>query len=364
MNEMTDSGEFLLYQTEDGHTRIECRFVADSLWLTQALMAELFQVTVPTINEHLKTLVAEGEIDPEATIRKFRIVRQEGARQVNRQIEHYNLDAILSVGYRVRSARGTQFRRWATERLREYLVKGFTLDDERLKNPPVGTSAVPDRFGELLERIRDIRASERRMYLRVREIFALAADYVPTLPETTRFFRVIQNKLHYAVTGRTAAELVHERADSTQPHMGLTNWKQGDVRKVDVTVAKNYLREPEITELNRVVTMWLDFAEDQALRRKEVFLRDWAEKLDAFLRFNERQVLSGPGRVSNKDAAARAEGEYEQFAARRRAAKEVEGEAYAERLLEAPASDEDGLKELGQVANQVEKRKGKTDEAA
>ncbi len=202
------------------------------------------------------------------------------------RIAHYSLDAILAVGYRVRSPRGTQFRRWATERLREYLVKGFTLDDERLKNPPVAGSAVPDRFDELLSRIRDIRASERRMYLRVREIFAMAADYAPALPETTRFFRFIQNKLHFAVTGKTAAELIAERADSRSQNMGLTTWKSGSVQKTDVTVAKNYLRKPEIDELNRIVTMWLDFAEDQALRRKEVFLKDWAERLDAFLTFN------------------------------------------------------------------------------
>lgn len=355
--------EFLLYETEDGHTRVECRFIDDSLWLTQALMAELFKVTVPTVNEHLKTLLAEGEIQPEATIRKFRMVRQEGARQVNRQIDHYSLDAILAVGYRVRSARGTQFRRWATERLREYLIKGFTLDDERLKNPQVGGSSVPDRFGELLARIRDIRASERRMYLRVREIFAMAADYAPTLPETTRFFRVIQNKLHYAVTGHTAAELIRERADSQQPHMGLTTWKSGLVRKTDVTGAKNYLREPEIGELNRIVTMWLDFAEDQAQRRKEIFLRDWAERLDAFLSFNERQVLSGAGHVSKKEADAHAEGQYEQFATQQRTALEAEGEQGLARLIEAPGSDEPSLAELGKVAKRLAKKKGGGDGA-
>ena len=330
-------GEFLLYETEDGRTRVECRFVDDSLWLTQALMADLFQVKVPTINEHLKRLYAEGEIQPEATIRQFLIVRQEGARQVNRSIEHYNLDAILSVGYRVRSQRGTQFRRWATDRLREFLVKGFTLDDERLKNPPVAGAAVPDRFDELLDRIRDIRASERRMYLRVREIFAMAADYSPTLPETTQFFRFIQNKLHFAVTGKTAAELIAERADSSLPNMGLTTWKSGSVQKADVTVAKNYLYEPEIGELNRIVTMWLDFAEDQARRRKEVFLKDWAEKLDAFLKFNERDVLEGAGRVSKKQADAHAEGQYEQFAAQRRAMLEAEGAEFNVRALEDAA---------------------------
>lgn len=331
------TGEFLLYETEDGRTRVVCRFVDDSLWLPQALMADLFQVKVPTINEHLKRLYADGEIQPEATIRQFLIVRQEGARQVNRRIEHYNLDAILSVGYRVRSQRGTQFRRWATDRLREFLVKGFTLDDERLKSPPVAGSAVPDRFDELLERIRDIRASERRMYLRVREIFAMAADYSPTLPETTQFFRFIQNKLHFAVTGKTAAELIAERADSSLPNMGLTTWKSGSVQKADVTVAKNYLYEPEIGELNRIVTMWLDFAEDQARRRKEVFLKDWAEKLDAFLKFNERDVLEGAGSVSKKQADAHAESQYEQFAAQRRTLLEAEGAEFNVRALEDAA---------------------------
>lgn len=291
-------GEFLLYETEDGRTRVECRFAEESLWLSQAMMADLFLTSPQNITLHLKALYAEGEIAPEATCKSYLQVRSEGERQVRRTVKFYNLDAILAVGYRVRSVRGTQFRRWATERLREYLLKGFTLDDERLKNPPVAGSAVPDRFDELLDRIRDIRASERRMYLRVREIFAMAADYSPSLPETTQFFRFIQNKLHFAVTGKTAAELIAERADSRRPNMGLTTWKSGSVQKADVTVAKNYLHEPEISELNRIVTMWLDFAEDQARRRKEVFLKDWAEKLDAFLKFNDRDVLEGAGRVS------------------------------------------------------------------
>ncbi len=214
------TGEIVLYPTEDGRTRVECRFAGETVWLTQALMAELYQRDVRTINEHLQNLFAEGELKPEATIRKFRIVRREGDREVTRPIDHYNLDAILAVGYRVSSPRGTQFRRWATERLREYLVKGFTMDDERLKNPPVAGSGVPDYFDELLERIRDIRASERRMYLRVREIFALAADYRPASPECVKFFQIIQNKLHFAATGRTAAELIAARADSRKPNMG------------------------------------------------------------------------------------------------------------------------------------------------
>jgi len=207
------NGEILLCQTEDGRTRIECRFQDETLWLSQALIADLFQVTVPTVNEHLKNIFEERELEPQPTIRNFRIVRREGKREVAREIEHYSLDAILAVGYRVRSPRGTQFRRWATERLKEYLVKGFTMDDERLRNPPVEGSGVPDYFDELLERIRDIRASERRMYLRVKEIFALAADYEAAHKSTVEFFKIIQNKLHFAATGHTAAELIARRAN-------------------------------------------------------------------------------------------------------------------------------------------------------
>lgn len=330
-------GEFLLYETDDGRTRVECRFVDDTLWLPQSGMAELFQTTPQNITLHLKALCAEGEITLEATCKDDLQVRSEGGRQVRRLVKFYKLDAILAVGYRVRSARGTQFRRWATERLREYLVKGFTLDDERLKNPPVAGSAVPDRFDELLERIRDIRASERRMYLRVREIFAMAADYSPSLPETTQFFQVIQNKLHFTVTGKTAAELIAQRANSGLPNMGLTTWKSGSVQRADVKVAKNYLNEHEVSELNRIVTMWLDYAEDQARRRKEVFLKDWAERLDAFLKFNERDVLEGAGKMSKKQADAHAETQYEAFAAQRRVLLEAEGEAFSMRALEDAA---------------------------
>ena len=331
------SGELLIYQTEDGGTRVECRFQEDTLWLSQALIAELFQKDVRTINEHLQNIYEEEELDPDATIRKFRIVRREGNREVGRHIEHYSLDAILAVGYRVRSPRGTQFRRWATERLREYLVKGFTMDDERLKNPPVEGSGVPDYFDELLERIRDIRASERRMYLRVKEIFALASDYNATQKVTIDFFKIIQNKLHYAATGHTAAELIARRADHMLPNMGLTTWKGDTVRKQDVTVAKNYLNEEEIRELNRIVTMWLDFAEDQARRRKQVFLKDWDTKLKEFLVFNERAVLTSAGSISKKNADDRAEAEYEQFAARRRALLEAEGERTNLKSLEDTA---------------------------
>ena len=336
-DESSSQGEIIFYQKEDGRTRVECRFEKETLWLTQALMAELYQKDVRTINEHLNNIYQEGELDPGATIRKFRIVRTEGSREVAREIEHYSLDAILAVGYRVRSKQGTQFRKWATERLKEYLVKGFTMDDERLKNPPVAGSAVPDYFDEMLERIRDIRASERRMYLRVKEIFTMAADYDPSWSETGKFFSIIQNKLHYAATGMTASELIQSRADHNSANMGLTNWKAGEIRKTDVTIAKNYLTEQEISVLNRIVVMWLDYAEDQALRRKQVFMKDWEQKLDEFLRFNERRVLPDAGTVSKKQAERHAHDEYEQFAQRRREHKEAVGEEESVRALEDAA---------------------------
>jgi len=319
----------ILYQTEDGRTRIECRFEGETIWLTQKLMAELFQRDVRTINEHIQNVFAEGELAEETVIRKFRITANDGK---SYETQHYNLEVIIAVGYRVKSPRGTQFRRWATARLNEYLVKGFTMDDERLKNPP--GKGHTDYFDELLERIRDIRASERRVYLRVREILALAADYSPSDPETLAFFQVVQNKLHFAVTGKTAPELIAERADAAQPNMGLMAWKSGVVRKSDVTVAKNYLREDEITELNRIVVMFLDFAEDQARRRKQIFLHNWQTRLQDFLRLNERAILSGAGKVSREQADAIAEQEYDRFAARRRARLEDEAEADTLKLLE------------------------------
>ncbi len=329
------ASSLILYQTEDGKTRVQCRFEEETVWLTQKLMAELFQIGVNTVNHHLKAIFAEEELPPEATIRRYRIVQTEGAREIARDVEHYNLAAILAVGFRVRSQRGTQFRKWATERLTEYLVKGFTMDDERLKNPP--GPGVPDYFDELLERIRDIRASERRVYLRVRDILALAADYAPEEAQTQSVFQIVQNKLHFAATGLTAPELIAARADATKPNMGLTTWKGSSVRRGDVTVAKNYLAESEIVELNRIVVMFLDYAEDQARRRKEIFLRDWAAKLDDFLRFNERAVLPHAGHVSRDAADSKAAQEYEAFSERRRAHLEAEGEAEALRQLEDAA---------------------------
>ncbi len=339
------TGEILLYETEDGSTRVECRFVDESLWLSQNLIGELFDVSVKTANEHLKNIYDSEELRPDATIRKFRIVQFEGSREVARNIDHYNLEAILAVGYRVRGIRGSQFRRWASERLQEYLVKGFTMDDERLKNPPAAGQGIPDYFDELLERIRDIRASEARMYLRVREIFTLAGDYQAASEETRLFFKKIQNKLHFAATGKTAAELIKQRANHLLPNMGLTSFKGNQVTKKDTASAKNYLEEGEISELNRVVSMWLDFAEDQAKRRRQVFMTDWQDKLDSFLEFNERDVLAGAGKVSHDAAISHASAEYESFAAARRAFLEAEGERDSIEVLEAISNTHGGNKE-------------------
>ena len=320
------AGEFVMFASDDGTVRIRCRFEHETLWLSQAAIATLYQVTPQAITQHIKTIYEEGELEQKATCKAYLQVQQEGQRKVNRNTLHYSLPVILAIGYRVRSTRGTQFRQWATQMLQEYLVKGFVMDDERLKNPPVGTSAVPDYFDEMLERIRDIRASERRVYLRVKEIFTLAADYQPSMKETTQFFQTIQNKLHFACTGHTAAELIHQRADATQPHMGLTSYKGEEIRKSDVTTAKNYLSQEEVSELNRVVNMWLDFAEDQAKRRKQVFLRDWQTKLDQFLQFNDRIVLEGAGKISKKAADEKACSEYIEFEKKQRLLKEAEGE--------------------------------------
>jgi hypothetical protein len=330
-------GEVLVYRTEDGTIRLDVRLEDETVWLTQQMMAELFQSSKQNISHHIQAIYEEGELEPEATVKKYLTVRREGNRDVRRELDYYNLDMIISVGYRVKSLVATRFRIWATQRLTEYIVKGFTMDDERLKNPPVKDAAVPDYFDEMLARIRDIRASERRMYLRVREIFAMAADYEPTWSETTRFFSIIQNKLHFAATGMTAAELIKSRANHLLPNMGLTSWHGGEVRKTDITTAKNYLRAEEIDELNRIVVMWLDFAEDQARRRKRIFMQDWQQKLDDFLRFNERRVLPGAGTVSRKGAEDHARAEYEQFETRRREDREALGAADYVRQLEEAA---------------------------
>lgn len=309
-------GQLLIYQ--DGALRVQVRMDGQTVWLTQRFMAELYQVTVPTINEHLKSIYEDNEIELEATIRKFRIVQTEGTRQVSRLVDHYSLEAILAVGYRVRSERGTAFRKWATARLSELLVKGFTMDDERLKK---GQTLGDDYFDELLERIRDIRASERMFYQKITDIYTTSIDYDPRSDITQTFFATVQNKLHWAIHGHTAAEIIHQRADASSQNMGLATWKNaphGYIRKTDVTVAKNYLAEKEISELNRIVTMYLDYAEDQARRRKAMHMSDWAKKLDAFLEFNERDILTHAGRISQKMAEEHALKEFERYEAKRR----------------------------------------------
>ena len=327
-------GEIVVYQTDDGRVKLDVRLENETLWLTQPLMAELFQTTQQNISLHIRNIFEEGELSPEATHKKSLSVRREGARDIRRELDFYNLDMIISVGYRVKSLIATRFRIWATRRLKQYIVKGFVMDDERLKNPPVKGSDIADYFDEMLERIRDIRASERRMYLRVREIFAVAGDYNASSSRTTKFFSVIQNKLHFAATGMTAAELIQSRANHLLPNMGLTGWKEDEVRKTDITVAKNYLDEKEIDELNRIVVMWLDFAEDQARRRKQVFMKDWEQKLDEFLRFNDRRVLENAGKTSKRAAEEHAKAQYGRFEIRRRQHKESIGEAETIKQLE------------------------------
>jgi hypothetical protein len=318
MVEGQNNSDMIIFQTEDGQIRVEVLLDGETVWLSQKLIAALYQKSIPTINEHIKNIYAEGELEPEATLRNFRIVQMEGAREVERQIDHYNLEVIIAVGYRVRSHRGTQFRRWATERLREYLVKGFVMDDVRLKE---GRGFAGDYFDELLERIRDIRASEKRFYKKITDIYSLSVDYDPQAAVSRQFFATVQNKLHWAIHGHTAAELISERADAQKPNMGLTNWQGGKVRKKDVSVAKNYLNEAELRSLNRIVTMYLDYAEDQAERRQTMTMQDWAEKLDTFLQFNERAVLENAGTVTHAVAKSLAEAEYETFNRERLAAE-------------------------------------------
>lgn len=306
--------EIVLYRTEDGRTRIRCRLEDRTLWLTQAQMADLFQTSVPNINQHLTAIFEEGELASEATVKSHLIVRQEGARQVTRTVMHYSLPVILAVGFRVKSLRGTQFRQWAIERLDEYLVKGFTMDDERLKNPP--GPGHTDYFDELLERIRDIRASERRFYQKVLDIYETSVDYRPNADISKRFFATVQNKMHWAAHGHTAAEVIAERADGAQPFMGMQTTRPGGViRKADVAVAKNYLTEPELQVLHRIVSMYIDFAELQALERKQMTMQDWVAKLDEFLKASGRNLLEHAGKVSADEAKEKAEREYAHYRA-------------------------------------------------
>ncbi len=308
-NEPLPNSEIILYQTEDGRTRVQCRFENETIWLTQKLMAELFQKDVRTINEHIQNLFEEGELSPESVIRKFRITAADGKTY---DTQHYNLEVVISVGYRVKSPRGTQFRIWATQRLREYLVKGFTMDDERLKNPP--GKGQKDYFDELLERIRDIRSSERRFYQKVLDIYATSVDYTPDADQSHRFFAAVQNKMHWATHGQTAAEVIAERVDAAKPFMGLQTTRPGGiVRKDDVAVAKNYLTEDELQVLNRIVNLYIEYAELQALERKAMTMQDWITKLDEFLKISGRRLLDHAGKISAESAKAKAELEYARY---------------------------------------------------
>jgi len=304
------NNDLLIYQTEDGKTKIDVRLENETVWMTQKAIAELYQTTPQNITLHIKNIYEEGELEENSTCKNYLQVQTEGNRRVQRNSRHYNLEMIIAVGYRVRSSRGTQFRRWATERLNEYLVKGFTMDDERLKGM---RNIGDDYFDELLERIRDIRASEKRFYKKITDIYALSIDYDGKSEEAKKFFATVQNKLHFAIHGYTEAELIEQRADATKDNMGLTTWKGDKVRKGDITVAKNYLTEKEIKSLNRIVTMYLDYAEDQAERRNPMHMKYWEEKLNAFLKFNERDILTGAGSISHEVAKELAEKEYEKF---------------------------------------------------
>lgn len=309
-----ETSEMIFYQTADGAMRLEVYYEDESFWLSQRQMAELFGVESNTITYHLKEIFRSKELYETATTREFRVVRNEGNRRVSRDIAHYNLDAIISVGYRVNSSQATQFRIWATDTLREFIIKGFVLDDERLKlNKRFGR----DYFDELLEKIREIRASERRFYLKITDIYQQCSiDYDKDAEITRMFFKRVQNKLHWAITGKTAAEIIKARADASKPSMGLTTWKNspdGKVIKSDVKVAKNYLIEDEIKELERIVSMYLDYAENQASRQIPMKMSDWIERLDAFLEFNEYEVLKDAGKVTAKVAKKLAEEEYEKF---------------------------------------------------
>jgi len=313
-----NKSQFLLYQTEDGRQRIEVRLDNGSVWLSQALMADLFQTTIPNVNLHIRNIYDARELSQEGTIKEHLIVRREGTRQVRRTIVFYSLEVILAVGYRVQSHRGVQFRQWATERLKEYIVKGFTLDDERLSKP-----GKIDHFDELLDRIRAIRASEKRFYQKVRDIYTLSADYDPQHPMTQEFFRTVQNKILYAVTGYTAAELIHQRANASDPNMGLTTWdgsgRGKKLTKSDVEIAKNYLKHEEVKDLELLVSQYLDFAERQARQRKVMYMADWKTKLDAFLQFNDAKILTHAGKVSAEMAKELALSEYTKFEEHRRA---------------------------------------------
>lgn len=321
-----DKGELLIYQGKDGLTQVSVRLEEETVWLNQNQMAELFQTTKQNIGQHIRNILAEGELDAAGTVKDFFTVGREGQRNVKRLIEHYNLDMIISVGYRVNSHVGVHFRRWATERLREYIIKGFVLDDARLKQ------ARDNYFDELLGRIRDIRSSEKVFYRKVCDIYATAIDYDRTAEVTRAFFSSVQNKFHWAIHGQTAAEVVMRRADAAKPNMGLTNWPTVEIRKQDVVVAKNYLGEEELDHLNRIVNQYLEFAELQALQRKPMHMADWKKKLHDFLTLNEREVLLHAGSVGHEEAEAHALAEFDKYSKALEEGKEDELDRALKRL--------------------------------
>ena len=303
-------GEIVIYQAEDGLTKVECRFVDETVWLTQQQMAELFHTSRSNIVEHIGHIYEEGELDEVSTCRKFRQVRMEGSRQVTRELTFYNLDMIISLGYRVKSLIATQFRRWATERLKEYMIKGFTMDDERLKNLGGG-----NYWRELLERIRDIRSSEKVMYRQVLDLYATSVDYNPRSAESVAFFKMVQNKLHYAAHGHTAAEVIYERADADKPFMGLTTFSGDFPTAKDIGIAKNYLTEEELRVLNQMVSGYFDFAEVQAIRHRPMYMSDYVEQLDNILRATGEEVLTHAGKISHAQAMEKAKVEYKRYQA-------------------------------------------------
>ena len=303
-------GEIVIYQAEDGLTKVECRFVDETVWLTQQQMAELFHTSRSNIVEHIGHIYEEGELDEVSTCRKFRQVRMEGNRQVTRELPFYNLDMIISLGYRVKSLIATQFRRWATERLKEYMIKGFTMDDERLKNLGGG-----NYWRELLERIRDIRSSEKVMYRQVLDLYATSVDYNPRSAESVAFFKMVQNKLHYATHGHTAAEVIYERADADKPFMGLTTFSGDFPTAKDIGIAKNYLTEEELRVLNQMVSGYFDFAEVQAIRHRPMYMSDYVEQLDNILRATGEEVLTHAGKISHAQAMEKAKAEYKRYQA-------------------------------------------------
>lgn len=305
--------EFLIFTGQAGEQSIEARYEDETVWLSQKLMAELFGVDVRTVNEHLKNIFASNELASKATIRKFRIVQQEGNRDVKRLVDFYNLDAIISVGYRVNSIRATQFRQWATHILREFAIKGYLIDRQRMEN---GSFLNEDYFEQLLAEIREIRLSERRFYQKITDIYATSVDYNKNAPTSKSFFAKVQNKLHYAIHGQTAAELVHQRADSSQAHMGLTSWANapnGKILKTDISIAKNYLKQDELDALGRIVNAYLELAENRARRKIPMTMEDWAKRLDMFLEFDDREILQDSGKISAKLAQTHAESEFEKY---------------------------------------------------